>query len=87
MLSHASPDISWAQCTCLQCRVRRVELRLSGGCPCKECQPGEGIDFGRSHGAKTRARNAELAVLLAKPSLTPEEEVRLDELCHSYLFG
>lgn len=80
---------SWAQCTCGTCKGRRAPL-LASGCPCKECQPGEGIDFGRTHGVRTATRRAELTLLLRKNDkgpLTPAEEARLDELCHQYIYG
>jgi hypothetical protein len=63
---------------------------LRDGCPCKECQPGPGIDFDRGAGVRTATRRAELRLLLKKNDeglLTPAEEDRLDELCHQYLYG
>jgi hypothetical protein len=80
--------VSWAQCLCPPCKARRAERSHAPGCPCKECQPGEGIDFDRGHGVRTATRRAEMRLLLKKNdqgNLTPAEADRLDELCHLYL--
>jgi hypothetical protein len=83
-------ETTWAQCTCKRCVRRRVERSLADGCPCKECQPGSGIDFDRGAGVRTATRRAELKLLLKKNdagALTPAEEERLDYLCHDYIYG
>ena len=80
---------SWAQCSCTRCAARRALLHASG-CPCKECQPGPGIDYGRGIGVRTATRRAELTLLLRKndrAELTPAEENRLDDLCQQYIYG
>lgn len=81
---------SWAQCQCERCAARRLAKSLLSGCPCKECQPGPGIDYGRGTGARTATRRAELTLLLRKNDrgeLTPAEENRLDDLCQQYIYG
>lgn len=87
--SPALSAASWAQCSCTRCAARRARLHASG-CPCKECQPGPGIDYDRGIGVRTATRRAEMRLLLKKNdqgTLTPAEETRLDELCHQYLYG
>lgn len=59
-------------------------------CPCKECQPGPGVDHSARLGARSRYRRQRLKVLLEKNDtggLDPAEETELDDLCHTYLFG
>lgn len=88
--SPARPAWGPAYCTSSCCAARRAQLEHPDGCPCKECQPGDGIDFGRKHGVRTATRRAELTLLLRKNdrgALTPAEEARLDELCQQYIYG
>lgn len=82
--------LPWAQCTCERCTRLRAERSLADGCPCKECQPGPGIDFDHGAGVRTATRRAEMRLLLKKNdagTLTPAEEDRLDYLCHDYIYG
>jgi hypothetical protein len=81
---------AWSQCTCKRCKDRRLAAKLLAGCPCKQCQPGDGIDFDRGAGVRTATRRAEMRLLLKKNdagTLTPAEEDRLDYLCHDYIYG
>lgn len=81
---------SWAQCTCKPCETRRRVKQLLSGCPCKECQPGDGIDYARHLSARRYQMRKRLTVLLEKNdrgALTPAEETELDSLCSGYLFG
>lgn len=84
------PDTSWAQCTCPRCERRRASLSLASGCPCDECQPGEGIDFAKHLSARSHKTRKRMKILLEKNdrgTLTPDEEIELDHVCHDYLFG
>lgn len=86
VLSHTS----WAQCTCKRCTARRRVKALLDGCPCKQCQPGPGLDFSWKLSQRGRTQRLRLKVLLAKNDrgeLTPDEETELDGMCHDYLFG
>lgn len=71
-----------AQCGC-GCRPADA----APGCPCKECQPGPGIDHMAGRGAKARARNDRLRDLLHRPEedLTEAETAELDGLLHWYI--
>lgn len=86
----ARSGTSWAQCTCDRCETRRRVKRLAAGCPCKECQPGEGIDFAKHLSVRRQRDRLRLKELLEKNDrgvLTPAEEAELDDVCSSYLFG
>lgn len=69
-----------AQCGC-GCRP---ESATEPGCPCKECQPGPGIDHEGNQGFKERHRRERLRYLLAKDTdlLTDSEVEELDGLLH-----
>lgn len=75
--------VAWpyAACRCPQCVSRT--LALGTVCPCKECQPGPGLDMhrvridrNRRTAEKVRRRNR-LSELLGKDRLTDEEDAEL----------
>lgn len=83
-------EVSWAQCQCKPCKVRRQEKSRAPGCPCAECQPGPGIDYVGNGRVRTATRRAEMQLLLrksARDELTDAEADRLDGLLHEYLHG
>ena len=85
--SPALEGATWAQCTCKTCAARRQQDSPEPGCPCKECQPGSGIDYGAIRHNVTRRRQARMRVLLQRDPLTPAEERELDDLLHIYLYS
>ncbi len=87
----------WLPAHC-SCGCRKAEA-TADGCPCKECQPGPGIDYpalravrngdiGRSlspfSGMRARDRTR-MNHLLEKDPLTKDEEAELDGLLNVYL--
>jgi hypothetical protein len=77
--------VSWAQCACKPCKVRRTKENHAAGCPCKECQPGEGIDYGLNRNNRARVRRERMQALLRRDDLNTDEEQELDELLHLYI--
>lgn len=71
-------DIASPHCGC-GCRPAAA---LSPGCPCKECQPGPGIDHGAWSSSKEKQRRARLSHLLRLEELTEAEAGELDGLLH-----
>jgi hypothetical protein len=77
--------VSWAQCTCKPCKARRAKERPEPGCSCKECQPGEGVDYGLNRNNRAKVRRERLKVLLQREDLNKTEEQELDDLLHLYI--
>jgi hypothetical protein len=73
-------------CGCADCapRLRRAE---APGCPCRQGQPGPGINFLGSYSLRSRMRTQRIDTLLRKKELTPQEEAELDDLLHSIIHG
>lgn len=69
-----------AQCSC-GCRTEDAE---GPGCPCPECQPGPGLNFvvRRKHVLRT----ARIQALLAKGTLSPEEDRELEALASTSMY-
>ena len=87
MAETASPDLegpTWAQCTCPRCEARREQESPEPGCPCKECQPGPGLNFESIRWNRVKNRQARLRALLQKDELTRREQDELDMLLHLY---
>ena len=88
-------DIAYAPCRC-GCRDKSA---TTTGCPCRQCQPGPGIDYqarrtvrnadiGRSlrprTGMSTRDRTR-MNHLLEKDPLSKDDEAELDQILNIYL--
>lgn len=69
-----------APCGC-GCRPEGLEP----GCPCPECQPGDGIDHEASQGIRERLTRTRMKELLLKEPLSPEEAEELDGLLHWHI--
>lgn len=83
--SPARPAWGPSYCTSRCCYPRRIKLEDPDGCACKECQPGDGIDFGSERWNKIQKRRTRLRVLLQREVLTQREQDELDELLHLYV--
>lgn len=55
------------------------------GCPCRECQPGPGVDHTAKRRKVTVMRRGRMQYLLAKDPLTADEAEELDGLLHLYI--
>lgn len=74
-------DVTSPHCGC-GCRPPDV---AEPGCPCKECQPGPGVDHEAKRYKVTVMRRKRMQYLLVKDPLTPDEAEELDGLLHLYL--
>lgn len=77
-------DVASPHCGC-GCRPAAAR---APGCPCKECQPGPGIDHERRRHNTVAVRRERLRELLSKQdfrTLTAEEDQELEGLLHLYL--
>lgn len=72
----------WRSAQC-GCGCRPVEA-TDPGCPCAECQPGEGLSYGHRHNVQVSDR-LRMRVLLQRRLLTPDEEAELDGLLAAYI--
>lgn len=73
--------MTWNLCDC-GCRP----AGCAPGCPCRECQPGEGIKFRGRNRSLDRARQARLTHLLMLENPTPEQEAEADTLLHRFIY-
>jgi hypothetical protein len=83
----ALQEVSWAQCGCKPCAARRRKQGHRPGCPCPECQPGLGIDYGLNRNNRAKARRERMKDLLQRDLLSPAEEQELEELLHLYTYS
>lgn len=73
---------AWFRCGCPRCTAHDPET-----CPCPECQPGPGIDYGAVQDRLTASRRTRMNALLRVPyeDLRPGERRELDDLLAIYL--
>lgn len=75
--------LEWHLCGC-GCRKETC----APGCPCRECQPGPGIDYGHRRRAVFRSYRRRMDELLRRgDTLSPAEAEELDQLLLWYLHG
>lgn len=76
---------AWHVCGC-GCRPQHTE---GPGCPCRQCQPGPGIDFPGQRRSRLRQSRGRMQYLLAQDfdRLSVPEQQELDQLLEMYLHG
>lgn len=73
----------WLPATCgCGCRPRGL---LADGCPCRECQPGQGLHKPSEQQAAERKKETRMMLLLHRTFLSLEEQDELDVLLDWYI--
>lgn len=77
----AETALDWNQCGC-GCRPADTH---GTGCPCRECQPGGGIDHLAQYNRRSRRHTNRMQELLQRHFLTPAETAELDALLEAFV--